>query len=188
MYKRMPVKNKTKNKKQITKRVRFSKQKGQKRTRKSKKVVLTPKPILLNGAPKEMKMEELNLDAMPNMNKETTVIGVIYAKWCPHCKDLIPDEDDDETQPKWQQTIDIIKGLQNRDRDMYYIQLEEDEIRNHGKLDRLNDGCKGICETPITASGYPTVFRMSGGKLDMYDGIREPGAMAEWFIRGNQGS
>ena len=178
MYKRMPVKNN--NKKQITKRVRFSKRR--KHTRRNKKIVLTPKPILLNGAPKEVKMEELNLDAMPNMNKKTVVMGVIYAKWCPHCKDLIPDEDDAETQPKWQQTIDIIKGMQNRDRDMYHIKLEEDEIKNHGKLDRLNDGCKGICRTPITASGYPTVFRMSGGNLEMYEGVREPDAMAEWFI------
>jgi thiol-disulfide isomerase/thioredoxin len=178
----MPVKNKS------IKRVRFSKQKGRKQTRRSKKIVLTPKPILLNGAPKEVKMEELNLDAMPKMNKKTVVMGVIYAKWCPHCKDLIPDEDDMDTQPKWQQTIDMIKGMQNRDRDMYYIKLEDDEIRNQGKLDKLNNGCKGICRTPVTANGYPTVFRMSGGNLEIYDGVRQPDAMAEWFTRGNQDS
>ncbi len=179
MYKRMPVKNK-----QTTKHVRFSKRKGRKQTRRNRRFVLTPKPILLNGVPKEVKMEELNLDAMPKMNKKTVVMGIIYAKWCPHCKDLIPDENDSETQPKWQQTIDIIKGMKNRDRDMYYVQLEDDEIRNHGKLDKLNNGCKGICETPVSANGYPTVFRMSGGKLHVYDGLREPSAMAEWFIRG----
>jgi hypothetical protein len=175
----MPVKNK-----QTTKHVRFSKRKGRKQTRRNRRFVLTPKPILLNGVPKEVKMEELNLDAMPKMNKKTVVMGIIYAKWCPHCKDLIPDENDSETQPKWQQTIDIIKGMKNRDRDMYYVQLEDDEIRNHGKLDKLNNGCKGICETPVSANGYPTVFRMSGGKLHVYDGLREPSAMAEWFIRG----
>jgi thiol-disulfide isomerase/thioredoxin len=175
----MPVKNK-----QTTKHVRFSKRKGRKQTRRNRRVVLTPKPILLNGVPKEVKMEELNLDAMPKMNKKTVVMGIIYAKWCPHCKDLIPDENDSETQPKWQQTIDIIKGMKNRDMDMYYVQLEDDEIRNHGKLDKLNNGCKGICETPVSANGYPTVFRMSGGKLHVYDGLREPSAMAEWFIRG----
>ena len=176
MYKRMPVKNKA------TKHVRFSKRKGRKQTRRNRKVVLTPKPILLNGAPKEVKMEELNLDAMPKMNKKTVVMGIIYAKWCPHCKDLIPDENDTENQPKWQQTIDIIKGMKHREMDMYHIKLEDDEIKNHGKLDRLNNSCKGICETPVSANGYPTVFRMSGGKLHIYDGIREPGAMAEWFV------
>lgn len=173
MYKRMS---------KHTKRVRFSRRMGKKHTRRSKRMVLTPKPILLNGAPKEVKMEELNLDAPMKLKKNATVFGVIYAKWCPHCKDLIPDENDTTSPKKWQQTIDSIKLMKNRKRDMFHIKLEEDDIKNHGKLDKLNKKCRGICPTPVTANGYPTVFRMSGGKLETYNGAREPGAMAEWLV------
>ena len=158
------------------KRVRFSKQR-----RKTKKVAL--KSILLNGTPsRQARLEELNLDAMPNLDKKTTVMGVIYAKWCPHCKDLIPDENDATSPPRWKQMIDIIKQTPNRKNDAYYLQIEEDEIRNHGKLDKLNKECSGICKTPVTASGYPTVFKMRGGRLNMYNGVREAQAMASWFL------
>ncbi len=162
-----------------TKHVRFSRRVGGKATRKMKRNNHTPKPILLNGLGKEAKMEELNLDIPTKLNKNAIIMGIIYAKWCPHCKELIPDENDNTRQPKWQQTIDIIKGMPNRNKDIYYIQLEDDEIKNHGKLDKLNQRCK----TRITANGFPTVFRITGGQLEMYQGEREPNAMADWFIQ-----
>jgi hypothetical protein len=171
---------------QKSRHVRFSKRKGRKHTH--RKYPLTPKPILLNGAPKEVKMEELNLDSPMKLKKNATVIGVIYAKWCPHCKDLIPDENDTTSPKKWQQTIDSIKLMKNREQDIFHVRLEDDEIKNHGKLDKLNKKCRGICPTPVVANGYPTVFRMSGGKLETYNGAREPTAMAEWLVGGgNQG-
>ena len=165
---------------QKSRHVRFSRRKGRKHTK--KKYPFTPKPILLNGAPKEVKMEELNLDVPMKLKKNATVIGVLYAKWCPHCKELIPDENDTTSPPKWKQTIDSIKLMKDRKRDIFYAELEDNEIKNHGKLDKLNKKCRGICPTPVVANGYPTVFRMSGGKLETYNGAREPTAMAEWLV------
>jgi hypothetical protein len=170
-----------------TKRVRFSRRKGRKHTSRSKKIVLTPKPILLNGAPKEVKIEELDLDAPMKLKKNATVIGIIYAKWCPHCKDLIPDENDTTSPPKWKQTIDSIKLMKDRKRDLFYAQLEEGDIKKDGKLDKLNEKCRGICPDPVVANGYPTVFRVSGGKVETYDGLREPKEMASWLVRGDLG-
>jgi len=165
-----------------SKRVRFSKLKGGKnRTHRNKKRSRVSKSILLNKA----KMGELDLEVMPKLDKETVIMGIIYAKWCPHCKDLIPDENNKEAPPKWQQTMDIIQEMPGRDRDMYHIKLEEEDINQHGKLDTFNKKCEGICETPITVNGYPTIFRINGGKLDIYDGSRDPPIMAEWFTNTN---
>ena len=136
----------------------------------------------------QKKMEELDLDNPQPLNKKSVVMGIIYAKWCDHCKDLIPAEDDTESPPKWQQTIDAIKQKSNKTKDMYYLTIEDDEIKNGNKLGKFNEKCKGICKQKLTADGYPTLFKITGGRLEKYSGSREPTLMADWFIRGNQGS
>ena len=126
-------------------------------------------------------MEKLDLDNMPKLNKKSVVMGIIYAKWCQHCKDLIPAEDDNESQPKWQQTIDTIKQKANKTKDMYYLTIEDDEIKNGNKLEKFNEKCKGICKEKLEADGYPTLFKITGGRLEKYSGQREPVIMSKWF-------
>ena len=135
----------------------------------------------------EPKMEELDLDNMPKLNKKSVVMGIIYAKWCQHCKELIPAEGDDESQPKWQQTLDTIRQNVNKKKDMYYLTIEDDEIKNDNKLGKFNEKCKGICKQKLEADGYPTMFKITGGRLEKYSGQREPEIMSKWFLRGNQG-
>ena len=134
------------------------------------------------------KMEELDLDNMPKLNKKSVVMGIIYAKWCQHCKELIPAEGNDESQPKWQQTLDAIRQNVNKKKDVYYLTIEDDEIKNDNKLDKFNEKCKGICDKKLEADGYPTMFKITGGRLEKYSGQREPEIMSTWFLRGNQGS
>ena len=128
------------------------------------------------------KMEELDLDNMPKLNKKSVVMGIIYAKWCQHCKELIPAEGDDESQPKWQQTLDAIRQKSNKTKDIYYLTIEDDEIKNDNKLDKFNEKCKGICDKKLDADGYPTMFKITGGKLEKYSGQREPAIMSKWFL------
>jgi thiol-disulfide isomerase/thioredoxin len=133
----------------------------------------------VQDTPKEVTFGELNLDNNSRkLTKNTTIVGIIYAKWCPHCKDLIPDEDDTTTEPKWDKMIDLIKA-DAKGRDIAYLKIEESEA---GKLDKLNDKCKHICKTPVASEGFPTLFKISGGNWEKYTGERTPAVMAEWFL------
>ena len=64
---------------------------------------------------------------------------------------------------------------------MYYLTIEDDEIKNGNKLGKFNQKCKGICKQKLTADGYPTLFKITGGRLEKYSGSREPTLMADWF-------
>lgn len=135
--------------------------------------------IKLTDTPKEVTFGELNLDDNSRkLTKNTTIVGIIYAKWCPHCKDLIPDEDDTTTEPKWDKMIDLIKA-DAKGRDIAYLKIEESEA---GKLDKLNYKCKHLCKTPVASEGFPTLFKISGGNWEKYTGERTPAVMAEWFL------
>ena len=133
------------------------------------------------------KMEELDLDNPQPLNKKSVIMGIIYAKWCQHCKELMPADGDNESPPKWQQTLDVIQQNINKKKDIYYLTIEDDEIKNGNKLGKFNEKCKGICKETLTADGYPTLFRITGGRLEKYSGQREPAIMSKWFLRGNQG-
>ena len=135
--------------------------------------------IKLPNTLKEVTFGELNLDDNTRkLTKNTTIIGILYAKWCPHCKDLIPDENDETTEPKWDKMIDLIKA-DAKGRDVAYLKIEESEV---GKLDKLNHKCKHLCKTPIASEGFPTLFKITGGNWEKYTGERKPEIMAKWFM------
>jgi thiol-disulfide isomerase/thioredoxin len=131
---------------------------------------------------KHKKIQKLDLDNPRPLNKKSVIIGVVYAKWCPHCKDLIPEEGDNNPIPRWQQTLDLIKQRASKNKkDIYYLTIEEGEIKNRNKLAKFNEKCKDISDQKLDANGYPTLFKITDGKLEKYTGPREPENMANWF-------
>uniref|UniRef100_A0A6C0F2T0 Thioredoxin domain-containing protein n=1 Tax=viral metagenome TaxID=1070528 RepID=A0A6C0F2T0_9ZZZZ len=163
------------------KQTRFRKNKKRNRNV-TKRRRLRLNAIKLTNTPKMVTFGELNLDdETRKLDKNTIIVGIIYAKWCPHCKDLIPDENDKTTEPKWDKMIDLIKA-DAKGRDVAYLKIEDGEV---GKLDKLNYKCKHLCKTPVASEGFPTLFKITGGNWQKYTGERTPAVMAKWFLDKN---
>jgi thiol-disulfide isomerase/thioredoxin len=100
--------------------------------------------------------------------KNMIVVGKVYADWCGHCQSL---------KPEWAK----MKNKIHKKKGKHYIiyeEVEEKEIDT--KLNRIKNEQK----VNIEANGYPTLFRISNGKVDYYRGNRQSDAMADWYLRG----
>ena len=93
------------------------------------------------------------------------VIGKIYADWCGACKQL---------QGNWSEMKTTIN---NENTNMFeFSEIEEKvmkpEIAKINKKYNVNLELQG---------GYPTIFKIANGKLEYYNGGREPNQMLSWF-------
>jgi thiol-disulfide isomerase/thioredoxin len=104
--------------------------------------------------------------------KNIIVVGKVYADWCGHCQSLKPE------WAKMKHKIHKKKGKHH----IVYEEVEEKEIDT--KLKRIKNEQK----VNIEANGYPTLFRISNGKVDYYNGNRQSDAMADWYLRGGDGN
>jgi hypothetical protein len=100
---------------------------------------------------------------------ETIIIGKLWAKWCPHCISLIP---------HWNEMKKIIQ--QKSGFPPKYMEIEESEIH---KIDEYNQS-RSDGEFIDKAKGYPTIYKIQGGKIHYYDGERTGKAMADWMMSG----
>lgn len=137
------------------------------------------------NTPKMVTFGELNVnDNKRKLNKKTLIVGILYAKWCIHCKKLIPEEGNTMKEPIWDNMIQLIKN-DAKDLDVAHIKVTDTETH---KLDKLNKICKDICDIPIKTEGYyPTIFKITGGKLDKYNGDRTSQDMANWYLNKSGG-
>ena len=102
-------------------------------------------------------------------NNKKIIVGKVYADWCGHCQSL---------KPEWaKMKKHIMKGTKRKNQ-IVFAEIEEKEMGN--KLPKLEkeSGVK------VEANGYPTLFRIEGGKIDYYNGNRQSYEMANWFMRG----
>ena len=93
------------------------------------------------------------------------VIGKIYADWCGACKQL---------NPIW---VEMKNKINLEHKDMFeFAEIEEkvmdSEIAKINKTYNVNLELQG---------GYPTIFKIANGKLEYYNGAREPDQMLSWF-------
>jgi thiol-disulfide isomerase/thioredoxin len=96
------------------------------------------------------------------------IIGKLWAKWCPHCISLIPN---------WDKMKEIIQ--QKSRKQFEYMEIEENEIH---KIDDFNAKHQGRLVID-KARGYPTIYKISGGKIEYYNGERDGEVMANWMMR-----
>lgn len=96
------------------------------------------------------------------------IIGKLWAQWCPHCISLIPN---------WDKMKQIIQ--QKSRKPVEYMEIEENEIH---KIDEFNQKNQGILAID-KARGYPTIYKISGGKIEYYNGERDGNLMANWMMR-----
>jgi thiol-disulfide isomerase/thioredoxin len=100
------------------------------------------------------------------VHEAPVLIGLIYANWCHHCQAL---------KPAWEEMKKDIKNKYNGQFTVVEIEADQpDKSEQLAKLEQMLDGEK------IDASGYPTIVKVGGGRVDYYGGNREMHDMLNW--------
>jgi len=103
-------------------------------------------------------------------NKRPVIIGLIHAKWCGHCRNLIP---------IWNKMRTNIDQKPYRPPPQYMVI----EHSNLGELDRFNnENSLYLKNQRVQADGFPTIFKINNGNIDYYKDVREPNSLEKWFM------
>ena len=92
------------------------------------------------------------------------IIGLVYAKWCPHCTAM---------KPQW----DIMKSKLRPN--CRVVEIEDSDYDKQTKLDNLNNDITS--DEKLQIHGYPTMFKINNGKVDYYNGSRDLTSMESFF-------
>jgi len=104
--------------------------------------------------------------------KQPVVIGLIHAKWCGHCRNLMP---------IWHQMRNNISQKPYQPPPQYM----EVEQSNLDMLDNFNqENSTYLKGQRIQSDGFPTIFKIRDGNIDYYKDMREPITMEKWFMDG----
>ena len=105
----------------------------------------------------------------PHMGVVT--IGLIYANWCGHCQSL---------KPEWKKMKSNIMKTPSYKKGAYkFVEIEEADQAKDQKINEINSRLMG---EKLAANGYPTVFKIHGGKLHYFQGDRTSGSLQSWFL------
>jgi len=98
--------------------------------------------------------------------KNPILIGKIYANWCFHCKQLIPE---------WTKMKEKLQS-----KPYTFIEIESEE---HAKMANFKRKYKDI-----RVNGYPTIFARKGNRFEYYLGDRDADSLERWILSVNDGS
>lgn len=95
------------------------------------------------------------------MKQPHTIIGLVHAEWCGHCKEL---------KPKWDEMKSKINPSQS------HIEIKEVEESDTRGISELKQN-----HSSLEINGYPTIFKISpAGKIEYYQGEREVDSLVKW--------
>lgn len=99
------------------------------------------------------------------------IVGLIHAKWCGHCQQLMP---------KWIEMKQSLKVPHE------IMEIEENDPQKDIKIIDLNNKIQGNEE--IFVNGYPTVFRIDNkGGLEYFENEREVDKLIDFFNNADAG-
>ena len=102
---------------------------------------------------------------------KTIVVGKIHAKWCRHCKSL------GREWPKMK--ADIKKRLGHK-YNIVFSDIEQTDEKL--KVDKINNQFLTNSNEKLSVQGgYPTLYKIVGGKLEYYNGNRTASELANWY-------
>ena len=104
-------------------------------------------------------------------------IGLIYANWCGHCQAL---------KPEWKKMkYNIMKTPTFKRGGYKFMEIEDADKSKDSKINSINSRLNG---EKLAANGYPTIFKIHGGKLNYFDGDRTSSGLQSWFLGVNKQS
>ncbi len=101
-------------------------------------------------------------------NSKNIMIGRIHALWCGHCKALVPE---------WSK---MKKELSKQRGGYKFVSVEQSKEEPH--LERLNKYLKidDDAKKVQIQGGYPTIFKVSNGVVEYYNGPRMAENLVQW--------
>jgi len=104
------------------------------------------------------------------------VVGKIYADWCGHCQSLLPewkklDENIQHRMAKYpnSHTKYVVVAIEQKQQDEGIRKVNETYLKNTGR-------------TLALQGGFPTLFKITDGTLEYYDGPRTYLEMLRWYM------
>lgn len=104
------------------------------------------------------------------------VVGKIYADWCGHCQSLLPewkklDENIQQRMAKYpnSHTKYVVVAIEQKQQDEGIRNVNETYLKNTGR-------------TLALQGGFPTLFKITDGTLEYYDGPRTYLEMLRWYM------
>jgi len=124
-------------------------------------------PAELGGAKKKSHHNKTQ-----KMGPKVLIIGKIYADWCGHCRML---------KPEWNKMKYNIKNNKNHVHQVRYIEIEQ--AQEQPKVDKVNKIYLSGSEKKLALQGgYPTIFKITQGVLEYYNGPRNAEMMQKWAL------
>jgi thiol-disulfide isomerase/thioredoxin len=103
--------------------------------------------------------------------KGPVIIGLVYANWCGHCQSL---------KPEWEtMKQNMMSSPSYRNGSYKFIEIEDSDNAKDAKISNINSSLRG--GSKLMANGYPTIFKVHGGKLDYFQGGRTSSELEKWF-------
>ena len=98
-------------------------------------------------------------------------IGLIYANWCGHCQAL---------KPEWKKMkYNVMKTPSYKRGGYRFMEIEDADKSKDSKINAINSRLQG---EKLMANGYPTIFKVNGGKLHYFQGGRSASELQNWFL------
>jgi len=111
------------------------------------------------------------LTVLPNV----VVVGRVYAEWCGHCIAMKEDWAELETHFESQKT-----RFPNSKTKYEVVSISSDELAT--KKPQVEKMYLSKTGNKIDAKGYPTIFKITNGKIEYYNGERRYSPMLRWFL------
>jgi thiol-disulfide isomerase/thioredoxin len=125
-------------------------------------------PVELGGA-----KHKFNHNKTQKMGHKMLIIGKIYADWCGHCRIL---------KPEWNKMKYNIKN--HKPHNMHQVRyIEIEQAQEQPKVDKVNKIYLSGSEKKLALQGgYPTIFKITQGMLEYYNGPRNAEMMQKWAL------
>ena len=119
------------------------------------------KPVSIKEPKEHIKTIEQNNETP---KKKTIIVGKIYSNFCTHCVNM---------KEEWDK---LIENLKNNETILFNDIEASDNLE--GKIMDLNNKYLSTSSEKLVANGFPTIYKIVGGKLEYYNG---PDRMASSF-------
>lgn len=116
--------------------------------------------------------------------EDILVVGVIHAHWCGHCTQLMGPKEEQRLPYKpsiWKNAKKMILDKKPKKVEVVFVEIESE------KLHTIETMINAKYNVKLTSKGYPTIFKIWGGKLDQeFNMERTESNIADWALVGTR--